>query len=117
MDRHPLRGTQVNTVEQSALWARELTRREARGPGDIESAWHRLARRYGVPFRTFWALRYRPPKTICADLYLRLCAAYQAECERQMRKLAHEIEIAKATVGHLDPVLVAAARVVEEDNE
>lgn len=117
MDRNPLRGTQVNTVEQSALWARELTRREARGPGDIESAWHRLERRYGVPFRAFWALRYRRPKSITAEIYVRLCAAYQAECDRQMRMLAHEIEIAKAKVGPLHPTLVAASRVVDEANE
>jgi len=107
----------VNTVEQSALWARELTRREARGPGDIESAWHRLQARYGVPFRTFWALRYRPPKTIAADLYLRLCAAYQAECDRQMRKLRHELEITKATAGAAAASVVAAAAVVDSDNE
>jgi hypothetical protein len=107
----------VNTVEQSAQWARELTRREARGPGDIEAAWHRLQHRYGVPFRTFWALRYRPPKTICADLYLRLCAAYQAECERQMRKLRHELEITKATAGAHSASVVAAETVVDADNE
>jgi len=52
-----------------------------------------------VPLRTFWALRYRPPKTIAADIYLRLCAAYQAECERQMRKLRHELETTKAIAG------------------
>lgn len=117
MDRNPLRGTQVNTVEQSALWARELTRREARGPGDIESAWHRLQARYGVPFRTFWALRYRRPKSITADIYLRLCAAYQAECDRQMRKLRHELEITKTVAGADHAAVRAAETLVGEANE
>lgn len=107
----------MNTVEQSAFWARELTQRESRGPGDIEASWRRLARRYGVPLRTFWALRYKPPKSVSADTYLRLCAAYQAECERQMRRLAHELEITKATAGAGHAVVdAAAALVAQADN-
>jgi len=107
----------MSVVEQSVFWARELTRREARGPGDIEGAWRRLQQRYGVPLRTFWALRYRPPKTIAADIYLRLCAAYQAECERQMRKLRHELETTKAIAGPDHAAVVAAAALVDAENE
>jgi hypothetical protein len=107
----------MSVVEQSVFWARELTRREARGPGDIEAAWHRLQHRYGVPFRTFWALRYRRPKTITADIYLRLCAAYQAECDRQMRKLRHELEITRTVAGADHAAVRAAAALVGEDNE
>ena len=86
-------------VEQAASWARELTRREVRGPGDLENAWRRLEARYGVPVNTFWQLRYRRPKDIVASLYFRLSGAYQAECERQMRRLKYEIEITKAIAG------------------
>jgi hypothetical protein len=107
----------MSTVDQSAYWARELTRREQRGPGDIEAAWVRLQRRYGVPLRTFWALRYRKPKTICADIYLRLRGAYQAECERQMRKLADELEITRKVAGPLHPAVVAAATLVGEADD
>lgn len=116
MRKTTLRGEQMGTVEQAALWARELTRREARGPGDIENAWERLSRRYGVPVRAFWSLRYRPPKAIMADLYLRLYAAYQAECARQMRKLAHELELTKTIAGADHAAVRAAATVVGEAN-
>ena len=105
---------QMSAVEQAAAWARELTRREARGPGDMRNAWRRMEARYGVPVATFWALRYRLPKDIVVSTWLRLAGAYQAECERQVRKLSNEIEIAKTTAGTSHPTLVAAARVVDE---
>jgi len=108
-----LRGTmsEAACVDQAAQWASRLTHAESRGPGDIENAWRRLEARYGVPWRAFWALRYRRPRDIAASIYLRLQAAYQAECERQMRLLTHELEITKAIVGP-DSAAVAAAQAV-----
>jgi hypothetical protein len=38
-------------VDEAARWARFLTQTESRGPGDLENAWSRLERRYGVPAR------------------------------------------------------------------
>lgn len=101
------------TVDEASRWAAELTRMESRGPGDIPNAWQRLERRYGVPARTFWALRYRRPKDLWASIYLRLRSAYEAECLRQVERLKHEIEITKAVTGADDPVVVAAEGVVE----
>lgn len=98
-------------VDQASAWAKRLTQSEARGPGDIENAWHRLESRYGVPWRTFWALRYRQPAEISAGIWLLLKSAYQAECERQLRKLADEVKITKAIAGP-DDVTVAAAEAV-----
>jgi len=70
---NPLRAEQVSSaVDQAAVWARELTRQEARGPGDLSNAWRRLEARYGVPAATFWSLRYRKPKDILASVYFRL---------------------------------------------
>lgn len=86
-------------VDEAATWARDLTRREARGPGDMENAWRRLEARYGVPWRTFWSLRYRKPREIGASIYQRLAAAYEAERERQMRLLRHDIETTKKIAG------------------
>jgi hypothetical protein len=79
-------------------WANELVRRESRGPGDMENAMHRLQSRYGIPWRTFWALRYRPPADVFVGVYLQLKAAYEAECQRQERLIAHERSIAEAKV-------------------
>ena len=104
-------------VDQAAVWARELTRVEARGPGDLGNAWRRLEARYGVPASTFWSLRYRPPKDILASIYFRLRGAYEAECERQMRKLKNEIAITKAIAGADCSAVRAAAALLGEDDE
>lgn len=104
-------------VNEAAGWARTLTQRESRGPGDIENAWRRLEARYGVPATTFWSLRYRKPKDVLASVYFRLRDAYEAECARQMRLLQHELTITKAKAGTSHPVVVAASAVVDEEDE
>ena len=116
MRNNPLREEQmsdVGYVEQAANWAKDLTARESRGPGDLENAWRRLEARYGVPASTFWALRYRRPKDILTSLYFRLRAAYQEECSRQIRKLEHELAITKAISGPYDAAVAAAQAVVD----
>lgn len=85
-------------ISDARSWANELIRRESRGPGDTENAMHRLEARYGIPWRTFWALRYRPPSDVFVSVYLNLRAAYEAECARQERLLRHERQITEAKV-------------------
>lgn len=85
------------TVEDAALWADAILQRTYRGPGDtIEAASFRAEQKYGVPAYTFWSLRYRRPKDILASIYLRLKAAYDAECGRQEAKLRHDLELVRA---------------------
>lgn len=103
-------------VDEAAGWAKALTRTEARGPGDLENAWQRLEARYGVPWRTFWALRYRKPAWITAFNYQRLRMAYQSECERQARLYRHELEITKAKAGPDALVVRTAIAVAGEEN-
>jgi hypothetical protein len=86
----------MSAVNDVASWANDLVRREMRGPGDMEGAMHRLESRFGIPWRTFWELRYRKPADVMTGLYRQMYAAYQSECERQERLLRHEREIAKA---------------------
>lgn len=102
-------------VDDAASWAKLLTQRESRGPGDMENAWRRLETRYGVPWRSFWALRYRPPKRISAPLFDRLRTAYLMEIERQRRLLEHEITITKAKTGPVHPAVRAAEALLGED--
>jgi hypothetical protein len=106
--------TDVTAVDQAASWAKRLTLSEARGPGDMENAWRRLEARYGVPWRSFWSLRYRRPNEIAASIYLRLQAAYVAECERQMRRHQHELEITRAKAGADCAAVVAAEALVSK---
>lgn len=89
--------TDLSVVDEAASWADLLVRREHRGPGDtIDAARARTARKHKLPERALWALRYRKPKRIWADLYKRLELAVAAEIQSQEARLAHELEITKA---------------------
>ena len=101
------------TVSQARQWADDLVRREVRGPGDTASALRRLGIRTGIPWRTFWTLRYRPPADLWASAHEQLRAAYLAECERQMRKLEHEISITKAVAGPDNDTIRKAAAALD----
>ena len=50
------------------------------------------------------------------SVYERLKAAYRAECERQMRKLADEIKITEEIAGLDSSAVRAAKTLVGEDN-
>lgn len=103
--------SQVAYLDEAAEWSRGLTRMRARGPGDTENAMRSIERDYGVDYWILWRLRYR--KTALRDIgvsaYMALKAAYQAECERQLRKLRHEVSITA-------PDLVASAEAFVREN-
>jgi hypothetical protein len=100
----------MNGVADARQWANELIRRESRGPGDLENAMRRLEARYGIPWRTFWALRYRAPADVFVGVYLQLKAAYESECLRQERLLKHEREITKAKMAAFETLVRSEAR-------
>lgn len=104
-------------VDQAAEWAKSLTQSETRGPGDQPNAWRRLEAKYGIPEYAFWSLRYRKPRDIAVSLYMRLHAAYQAECERQQRRLMHEIEVTKEIAGTDCAAVRAAEALVGTQDE
>lgn len=56
----------------------------------------RAARIVGVPESLLHTLRYRPPKTIAADVYVRLCIAIERQALNQIRNLENEISAARA---------------------
>lgn len=89
--------TDCTVVDEAAGWADWLVRREHQGPGDtVEAARLRAARKHKLPERLLWSLRYRKPKRIWADLYVKLQEAVAAEIQRQEDALEHEIEITRA---------------------
>lgn len=89
--------TDCTVVDEAAHWADWLVRREHRGPGDtVEAARLRAARKHKLPERLLWALRYRKPKRIWADLYVKLQEAVESEIARQERALEHDIAITRA---------------------
>lgn len=88
----------ISGITDAKGWANALVLFEARGPGDTEGAMRRLEHRYGIPWRTFWSLRYRAPCDVMVGVYRQLQNAYTDECQRQERLLAHERRIAEAKV-------------------
>lgn len=63
-------------VDDAARMAKRLANAECEGPGDYLNAMRRVAGRIGVPYGTFWNLRYRKPKEIPAHEYLGIFAEY-----------------------------------------
>ena len=80
----------------------------------MENAMRRLETRYGIPWRIFWTMRYRPPTDVLTGVFVKLGAAYRAECERQERLLRHEIEITKLKTGTVSAAVRAAEALVGE---
>ena len=104
----------LDSVEQAARWSRDLTQMRSRGPGDLENAMRTIEREYGIDYWTQWTLRYRRSRLrdIGHNLYLKLSAAYQAECAKQERRFKHEREIAKQIAGPNHAAVRAADAVV-----
>lgn len=84
-------------VESAAATAAKLTTLRSRGPGDLDNAMRSVARAAGVPYSVLWRLRYRRShvRDVATSVFFRLQAAYQAECERQVRKLQNEIDVGR----------------------
>lgn len=70
-------------VERAAGWSHSLTLIFSRGPGDYDNAMRRMSDALGLRYRSIWALRYRPPKTLAAETYEPL-------------RLAHDIALREA---------------------
>lgn len=85
-------------LTEARAWANAMVMREMRNPGDMQNAMHRLETRYGIPWRTFWNLRYRAPADVMVGVWRQLKAAYEFECERQERLLEHERHVTETKV-------------------
>lgn len=108
--------TDAAYLDQAALWSKDLTRMKARGPGDTENAMRQIEREYGVEYSFIWSLRYRRDrlKRISKSVFERIEAAYRAECERQMRKLRHELIITKQIAGADSDAVRSAQTLVDK---
>ncbi len=119
--KKPLRGEKKMSptafVEQASDMAKQMIARESRGSGDIENAMRRLEARYGIPYATFWASKYRQTKTIRADLFARIAAAYEAEFDRQHKALEHERSITKAKGAFAEGLVRAADALAGEKDK
>jgi hypothetical protein len=104
-------------IDAAQKWSKDLTRMKARGPGDTENAMRLIEREYGIDYGFLWSLRYRRERlrTISLSVYESIRAAYREECERQMRKLKHEVTITEKIAGPDSAALRAAKALASED--
>lgn len=111
--------TDAAFVDQAAKWSRDLAQMRSRGPGDLENAMRSIEREYGVDYWAQWTLRYRPSrlKDIGVSLYLRLQCAWEAERDRQLRRLQHDIETTKKIAGPDHAAVLAAEALVGAEDE
>ena len=88
-------------LDRAASWADWMVTKESRGAGDLDNARHRVARRHGVPYSTFFALRWRKPKCPhrIRGIYEQMREAYIKECKRQVSCLEQEIAITEELTG------------------
>lgn len=102
--------TGATLVADVAKKANALVAREYRGPGDtIEGAMSRAERRWGVPFQTFWSLRYRPPKDVLASIYLTIQSAYEAAVASQEARLREALQDTRKALGDAASTSAAVA--------
>jgi hypothetical protein len=100
MCKSSLRVEQMNPtafVNHTVELNRRLVNGECRGPGDLENAMRRVEQKWGIPVSVSWALRYRKPKTIAADIYARHVQAVETFRETQLQRLENERASTKAT--------------------
>ena len=90
--------TEEEGVRKAAQWARSILAAVHQGPGDdnLEDAMHRAETTYGIPFSTFWSLRFRPPKTIGVAAWFRIKHVYDAICAAQEARLEHDLTLIRA---------------------
>jgi hypothetical protein len=100
MNAKPL--SDFSAIEEAKRLVDELLRLESRGVGDRENAMRRLANRYGLPWRTFWNIKYRNRKDVFVGVLRKLREAHRAECRRELNRMAHEMEIAKINGVYVD---------------
>jgi hypothetical protein len=96
-------------ISDAKEWASALVLREMRCPGDQENAMHRLEVRYGIPWRIFHNLKYRPPADVLVGVWRQLKSAYELECSRQERLLRHERHVTETKVLAFEALGSAAA--------
>jgi len=105
------------TVDDAKRMAMTMAKHEMSGPGDFLEAMRRVAGRIGVPFGTFWNLRYRKPKEIPTHEYIGIFAEYaknKHKYEAERDEVAEPSKIGALLLRFADGAHRAAGRVAGE---
>lgn len=102
----PRNEDEMSTIELSARdWAAALETKERNRSGDsIPTARRSVARRIGVAPGSLENLSRGRSKGVRAFLYEKIRAAFIRECEQEMARLAHELELARQAGLRVDGV-------------
>jgi hypothetical protein len=87
---------EMSTAIEAQGYVRLMIETEAKGWGDQTNALSRIEQRYGLSFWSLNNLRTGRAKTVEAGLLQRIRRAYVDMCERQIARLAHEVELERA---------------------
>lgn len=101
----------VSEATEKASW---LVGQEVRGPGDVENAMRRLEMKFGIPYAALWALRYRPPKSVVTELFVRICEAHEIERASQRKRFNDEDAITHPKTWFGETIARAARTLVRE---
>jgi hypothetical protein len=86
-------------VARACRMARFILSVESRGPGDMEGAMRRLARRHKqLDYQVLWNLRYRPPKAVFTHHFDALVQAYRDACMEQAAAVRRALDELPADV-------------------
>lgn len=89
----------------------------ARSEDDLDAAYGAFERQFGVGRWTIEHLRKKRAKVCDVSVFAKLRVGYISLCERQVRKLQHEIAITRATSGGddtLEDLVAEADRLAEK---
>lgn len=89
----------------------------ARTDDDVDNAYGRFEREYGVGRWTIEHLRKRKAKICDVSVFSKLRAAYLSLCERQAKRLLHEIEMEKLRGDDTDADLADRLRAIAAEIE
>lgn len=102
MRKKHLANKPMSTAEETVRLGRECLAREIRGNGDSENAMRRLEAKTGIPFWTWWGLKYRPPKSVPPELMRRIEEYYLSCLESSVRRDLEKIKSQLARTGSED---------------
>lgn len=87
----------ADAISEARHWSNYLLEREFRGPGDtIEAASYRVETKWGVPATLTDRLRIRDVTDMLLSNWCLLRVAYDNCVSQEEKRLAHEVELAKA---------------------
>jgi hypothetical protein len=93
----------MNTVAKAREWVDDMVEAETKREGvNALQAMRNLANRYRISAGDLYKIKYRQPKGLFVELYVKIADAYAAECLRQERKFRDGRERAEREIASIE---------------